>query len=216
MKKKSKADAIKIVVACAKKYSEELCNKDLMIVYVDKYKKVYSTVLSFFSWNYLHLTGLQRGRNLLTAQQFYDSCLSHKLSPDDIEFSDDGTTELKLDVLPSIICKNLKATMLGTYNNCNPILMTEKIAGGVNACIGFVLNDGCGPYVPNTLLKGNIKDYTYETFRIIAIFRKNITDNEFCEVTYLAKKVEWKKLFFSFDLQNIKEKIFRTLDLAQA
>lgn len=125
-------DAIKLAVMCAKQYEAELNKKSLLFFCTDKHKRVSTFEASFHSWNYLHLTGLKAmadsdsDNGHLTAKRFYERCLNHSLSPTDIQFSEDGTTELKLDVLPFIICKNLKANSIGDFNQQGLRLFTEN------------------------------------------------------------------------------------------
>ena len=122
MKKFTKDEAIKIVVQCAQAYQKELDGKSLLFLCTDKHKRVFPFEFSFYGNNYLHLTGLKTPKGAdgesagLFANNFYQKCLDHKLSPADFEFSEDGTTHMKLEVLPTVIFKNLQAKMIGDYN----------------------------------------------------------------------------------------------------
>ena len=71
----------------------------------------------------------------------------------DFEFAKDGTTQLKLEVMPRLISKNLSATMICDYNSRNPKLVTDKLAGSTAACMEFVTTGPADRYVPNTVLK---------------------------------------------------------------
>ena len=42
--------------------------------------------------------------------------------------------------------------MIGMYNQSQPLLSTERIAGSISACLGFVRDGGVGRYIPNTVL----------------------------------------------------------------
>ena len=204
----TKKDAIKIVTNSAEKYDIELKGRNLLLVCMDKHERVSTIELSFFGWGFLHLTGLKLRDDVnLTPDSFYDACLNHKLSQEDFEFSPDGTTGLKLDVLPYVICKNLSANSIGDYSGRGPVLHTEKLAGGQKACIGFVKSDMIGGYVPNTLLRGDIRDYTKNNRRIIAIFRKYFNECDYQEITYLAKKVKWNDLSFPNEYEELRQKI---------
>ena len=130
-----KLDIVKLVVACAEQYEVELSQKNLLFLCMDKYKHISSTEVSFSKRNYLHMTGLKlrewnmHGEDVAeTAESFYNMCLSHRLSPEHFEVREDGFTQLKLSVLPYVICKNLKATSLGNFNGMSPELYTEKMA----------------------------------------------------------------------------------------
>ena len=122
-RKYTKAEAIGIVVRCAQTYKQELDGKNLLFICTDKHKKTIPIELSFYGNNYLHLTGLKAPKSEngdiaveLFANDFYQKCLDHKLSPTDFDFAEDGTTHMKLDVLPTVISKNLQAKMVGNYH----------------------------------------------------------------------------------------------------
>ena len=88
----------------------------------------------------------------IPAVRFYEKCLGHRLTESDFELSDKGTTELKLDVLPLLISKNLSANMIGDFSSTHPKLYTEKVAGGKKAYIGFIFDTMSQKYVPNTVI----------------------------------------------------------------
>lgn len=154
----------------AKKYRDELEGKTLLFICMDKQSPISVFEFAFFKRNYLHLTGLKIRKNgnmgpeerTSAAVDFYEKCLAHKLSPSDFEFAEDGTTPLKLDVLPSVLNKNLSAKMIGNADMLRPRLQTERLAGNVTACIGFVRDSAGGLYVPNTVLKDDLRNNVVE------------------------------------------------------
>ncbi len=200
----NKDDAIKIVVNCAEKYRDELENRNLLFICIDKHKKTSYIEFAFHDYNFMHLTGLksthkvsQSGSDaddMLTASDFYRRCLNHKLSADDFDFAEDGTTPKKLDVLPIVICKNLSAKMVGNYKSIHPKLYTEKVAGGEKAYVGFVKDAVSNEYVPNTVVKEDIRNSVYDYVRVIAAYRKNQCETMYYERVYLAGKVDWSKI----------------------
>ena len=74
----------------------------------------------------------------MSAEQFFENCLDGRLSMDDFWFSEDGTTTLKLQVLTFVLAKNLNANSFGDFGGNSIRLYTEKLAGRVKGCIGFV------------------------------------------------------------------------------
>ena len=196
MKRYTKAEAIAIVVQCAQVYRRELDGKRLLFLCTDKHKRTIPIEFSFYGNNYLHLTGLKAPRQPaagrvahLFANDFYQKCLAHKLSPSDFDFSEDGTTHRKLAVLPTIISKHLQAKMIGDYDSIKPRLYTEKVAGNTNACVGFILDQTMQQYVPNTVVQEDIRNLTSKTLRVIAAYRKDLSASHYEELTYQAKKV---------------------------
>ena len=105
MAKYTKQQAISIITDCAVKYKENLDGYQLLFILKDKHKHISSLEVSFNPYNFLHLTGIKLA-DKTTATDFYERCLNHKLSPDDFSFAPDGTTQLKLEILPQLMVKN--------------------------------------------------------------------------------------------------------------
>lgn len=194
----TKEEAIRIVVSCAQQYRDNLANKTLLLVYAQQ-DNVSNLELSFSASNYLHLTGLQTQEGI-SATDFYNRCLSQRLRLEDFNLSKNGTSDLKLDILPKLINKNLSARMIGDYNSAMPKLYTEKLVGGVSACMGFLSIGTSNKYVPNTVLKVDIRNYVNKPAKVIAIYRKPKEDLEYREITYMAKNIVWEKLNYPAEL----------------
>lgn len=195
--KPTKSEAIKIIVACAEKYCAELEDRSLLFLCLDKNKHLVAHEFFFNGYNFLHLTGVKDSscQDQMSAKLFYKKCLSHKLSPDDFEFAEDGTTLLKLQVLPKLMDKRLSASMIGDFNSNKPRLYTDKLAGSVKACIGFIMDGTSGQYVPNTVLQEDIRNYVGSYARVIGVFRKHKQEDGYSEVTYRANHVEWDRIY---------------------
>lgn len=194
----TKAEAIRIVTSCARVYEEELLNKSLLFVCQDKHKRISYYEFFFYDRNFLHLTGFKLVDNSArSAKDFFYKCLSHKISQNDFNFSVDGTTHLKLTILPYLLKKNLSADTIGDFSSQRPKLYTEKLAGNTKGCIGFCTDDVTGNYTPNTILKEDIRDNIGKHTRVIIAYRKSINDDMYSEITYTAKKIEWDKILFS-------------------
>lgn len=199
-----KKTALKILFSTSERYKKELCDKNLLFVTANKHNKVEMFETTFNESNFLHLTGIQRpdktGNKISEcsfgkehssyANEFFKKCISRRLSENDIEFSSDGKTVLKLSVLPLIVNKNLSAKMFAYYKNSKPVLYTERLLGGTRACLGFVKAKENNTYVPNTLLNQDLRTLAESYNRVIAVYRKNIKDKEYRENVYLAKKIE--------------------------
>ncbi|MCD7854508.1 MAG: PBECR4 domain-containing protein [Clostridiales bacterium] len=171
--------------------------RNLLFILSDKHLNITSLEVNFEKRNFLHLTGVKTD---LTASRFFDHCIDGTLSPNDFEFSKDGTTLLKLKVLPQIMTKNLNASnMVGDFCGSNIFLKTKKLVGGVKACVGFVKSGNIG-YVPNTLLNIDIREITPSTLRVVTTYRKNISDDTYDEIVYSAKKINWNKITYPEEL----------------
>lgn len=191
MMKYTKQEAVMRLVLCAKKYKENLEGHQIIFLLKDKHKKVSHLEVKFQSYNFLHLTGIKLNSGI-TARDFYKRCLTHKLSLSDFDFSADGTTQLKLEILPTLMTKNLGAKMVGDFYSKSPKLYTEKLAGGVKACLGFTETEDI--YVPNTVLNVDIREVSKNQRQVIAAYRKKINACTYTEVIYKAKKISWDEL----------------------
>ena len=189
-------EAIKIVVKCARLYDRELNGKSLLAFYLIEKNKVGFIELFFWEEQFMHLTGLKSSddKKPLYAGRFYEKCINQKLQAGEVKFSDYGSTPLKLEILPYILCSNLQAKMIGDFNGSTIKLMSEKLIGNQRAFIGFVAEKNY--YVPNTIIKGDVRDYTKNRSRIIAVFRKNQKETEYDEITYMARGIDWESITF--------------------
>lgn len=191
---RSKDKAISVAIKCAKEYKENLLGRNLLFVSMNKHKQISCIEVLFEARHFQHLTGLKTSKSNISATDFFDRCIDKRLSPEDIEFADDGTTTKKLSVLPSIVKKNLSASMIGDSIGGHPKLITDKMAGSVTACIGFVNDSVTGRYVPNTVLSGDIRQNVTTTNRIILTYRKQTSEKRYNEIVFATKKFDFSTL----------------------
>jgi hypothetical protein len=115
------------------------------------------------------------------------------LNLEQFSFSDNGTTPLKLEILPHLMEIYKNARMVGDYDNTRAYLYTEKIVGGVTANLGFVKDKNypeSGFYVPNTTIKDDIRSITLKPVqRILAIWLKKASDSKYPLLTYFARGI---------------------------
>ena len=183
-----KEEAVSIAVQCAQLYSKNINNKDFLFVCgtLDNPTLLRTT---FGPRNYLHLTGILPTKNSrLNPLRFFDACMTNHLSPDDIILAKDGTTEMKLRVLPYLMDIPKLARMAGDFSAYGIKLYTEKILGKVYGCMGFVISGE--RYVPNTALNYDVRDITQNRQRILAVFGKKTSEKLYRELCYLAKGVK--------------------------
>ena len=191
---RKKKDALAIVFTAANQYQENLVDHSLLFLCMDKHKKTYCVEVTFDVSNFQHLTGLETDPDVISPAHFFQLCLDRRLREIDFELAKNGTAEWKLDVLPRITKRNLSAHMIGMYNQSQPLLSTERVAGSTNACMGFVRNEGVGRYVPNTVLKGDIRRLVYVPDRILVTYRKASRDSQYSEIVYATKKMDWSSV----------------------
>jgi len=198
-----KEQAIKIITEAAKIYNENLENKNLLFIFgVEKSPEFFET--SFLPRNFLHLTGVKIiEKRIRGSVDFYEKCLKGKLSPSDFSFADNGTTDMKLSILPKLMKIQTCAKMVGIYDNTKSVLYTEKLAGNIYACMGFIKEDDY--YIPNTALREDIRNISIRPQkRVLSIFKKDIPQKIYgITPCYFAKKINISCLINS---DNLKEK----------
>ena len=196
-----KEEAVNIITSCAKQYNTNLENKNFLFVYNDNNTVKFFETL-FLPRNYLHLTGIQLNSNIKSSD-FYERCLNGQLSASIFDLYKNGTTEMKLTVLPQIMNIHKVARMVGNYSSTKSLLITEKIVGTITACLGFVSENNF--YIPNTVLREDIRDVTNRPqSRILAVFKKEIREQQYSSCTYLAKGISLDYLSSS---ETLKPKI---------
>ena len=123
----------------------------------------------FLPQNFKHLTGVN---SKLSGSDFFYLAVRNRISPGEVMLANDGTTDLKLDVLPQLMNIHLTARMAGDYDHSKSLLITDKIAGTVTAAMGFKQSKGL--YLPNTALRKDVREITVQTtrHRVVAIFIK--------------------------------------------
>lgn len=152
----------------------------------------------------MHLTGIKcvdKNGICKNANQFFHACLKNKLSEKNIIIKPDGTTKLKLDVLSQFVAIDKKCKMIGTYNNTKNDLTTEMLIGNINICLGFVTNES-EYYIPNTLLKEDIRKRVIKPFPIIGILKKKVDEEKYQIVTYMKKSMNMNKIKENKELYN--------------
>lgn len=189
----NKEEALKTILKCCKLYHCNLENKNVMFIVQDKRKDIHYIEMLFLASNFLHLTGINIiNEKIKSSTDFYNLCLKNQITISDFKFSSNGTTSIKLQILPQIIQIQKTCKMIGDYNNTKLYLSTQKLVGNVNICMGFVKKGNY--YIQNTALKEDIRNITTEQSKVIAIMVKNTKDIKYKEITYLNKNIEFKTL----------------------
>lgn len=181
----TKKEAISIISKCARQYAVNLCDKQLAFVYRDSKNKTDYAEVIFRSNNFMHFTGIET-KNSMKANMFYKAALEQRLKESNLVFKSNHTTELKLQILPKIMNIAISARMIGDYAGSGLDLYTEKVTGTTSACLGLIEKDGA--YIPNTVLQEDIRSIIPKPpGKIFAIFRRDIHQNQYTELTYQSK-----------------------------
>ena len=194
-----------IITESAKLYHENLEDKKILFVYAvpsEIYKQLDSSHYSglemsfyevaFHSSNFLHLTSVKvNERSVKSAKHFYQKCIDGRLTDDDYVTSKDGSTDQKLSVLKDMMNIRKTASMIGEFSDMGPKLYSEKVAGNIFACIGFVQDKYTGLNVPNTLLRKDIRDITSKPQnKIFAVLSKEYSQKAYSKIDRLDKRIK--------------------------
>ncbi len=213
-----KRHAIQIMTKAAQLYKEHLEDQKVLFLYgvpseISKQLSSETKLLSamqkyevvFHRGNFLHLTGVKLNKNeVSSAIHFYEKCLDKRLTENDFTLSKDGSTGQKLDILESMMEIKRCATMIGEFTDRGPMLFTEKVAGNVRGCIGFVKDRNTKLNVPNTLLKKDIRDVTKKPMqKIYAILSKSYSQDKYTCIEKLDKDIDLSSYRFSEEIENI-------------
>ena len=207
-----KRRAIQIMTKAAQLYKENLENQKVLFLYglprevkkqLQEKGKILSSVqgyeVAFHRYNFLHLTGVRLNKKTTaSAIHFYQKCLDKRLTENDFSFAKDGSTGQKLDILERMMLIKKNVTMIGGFTDRGPKLFTEKAAGNVCGCIGFVQDKNTKLNVPNTLLKKDIRDVTAQpTYKVFAVISKHYTEDRYSYLAKVDKSFDLKEYYFS-------------------
>ncbi len=164
--------------------------------------------VAFHRYNFLHLTGVKANNTRVdSAIHFYEKCLANRLTENDFDFAKDGSTVQKLDVLENMMGMKRNAMMIGDFTGRGPKLFTEKAAGNICGCIGFVKDRNTGLNVPNTLLKKDIRDVVANPVqKIYAVFSKMYMDEKYSVAEKMDKSFRGTKILFSEEIEKLLER----------
>lgn len=190
-------EILKELFRCAELYHENLEGRSILLISSNNSLNRISTVEAAFGpSNFLHLTGVKFEKGAeISPSVFYSRCLNRRLSASQFILAEDGTSELKLSVLPEIFgSKHLSAKMIGDFHDRRQALFTDKLAGNIRCCVGLVFNSDQKVYVPNTVLRTDMRDSIENQQRIILTYRKSIDDDQYSELVYKAKNISWSRV----------------------
>ncbi len=185
-----KKEILKMLKENAIKYNEKLKDNNLLILYQNEQKIEYVEIL-FLARNFMHLTGVKyydKGQ-YMKANQFFQACLKNKLSERNIKIKEDGTTKLKLEIFSQLFYINKKIKMLGIYNQSKQDLKTEILLGNIHICVGLIKSIG-DYYLPNSLLKDDIRKRVIKPYKIVGILKKKVKEEKYQDIIYLDEKIK--------------------------
>lgn len=163
--------------------------------------------VAFAARHYMHLTGVkafESGSNgpCISSIAFFERCVDGRISPESLLLNDSFQYELKLMVLPDMMKIPWTAKMMGNFNNSGDYLYTEKIAGHVKGCMGFVESEIGNIFVPNTVLAGDVRSkISGGNKQVVAVYQKKIGASLYSETPITcAKQLRGKTLVWTEEI----------------
>lgn len=209
------------MVNAAELYKENLEDQKVLFLYgtpseVKKQLRTEGKMLSalksyeaaFHRYNFLHLTGAKlKGAGIDSAIHFYQKCLDHRLMETDFSFAQGGSTVQKLDILENMMRLKQNVTMIGDFTDIGLKLFSEKAAGNVCGCIGFVKDRNTRLNVPNTLLKKDIRDVTASPVKkVYAVLSKGYMEKKYSVLEKQDKEIDIRQCCFTEDIERLLER----------
>lgn len=216
-----KRRAIQIMTKAAELYRDNLEDQKVLFLYgvpsevkkeLQAEEKIMLSIkgyeVAFHRYNFLHLTGIRLNKSeTASAIHFYQKCLDKRLTENDFSLAKDGSTGQKLDILESMMLIKKNATMIGEFTDRGPKLFSEKVAGNVCGCIGFVKDKNTKLNVPNTLLKKDIRDVTAQPiYKVYAVISKHYTENTYTAISKVDKSIDINECHFSEEIESLIER----------
>lgn len=162
--------------------------------------------VEFTDRHFQHLTGI-KPKPGINSTRFLELCLERRLSAKDISVLPTGQSALKVEVIGPLMRLPYTARMMGDHNGSGDFLYTEKLAGSTVGCMGFVFDTESGIYVPNTILKVDIRDHISEVKQIVAVYQKDAKKEYYstnpitCSKNLRGKNLVWpSEIMEKFDL----------------
>lgn len=164
--------------------------------------------VAFHRYNFLHLTGVKiDSSDVASAIHFYEKCLANRLMTENFSFAKDGSTVQKLDILENMMGIKRNVTMIGDFTDRGPKLFTEKAAGSVCGCIGFVKDRNTRLNVPNTLLKKDVRDVIASPVqKVYAVLSKSYTAERYSVLEKVDRGIDIKKCIFTEEIEKLLER----------
>ncbi len=198
---KQKYEIIHKLNNCAEEFHKNLESKKIMFVYEENNKNINYIETMFLSYNFFHLTGLKIiNPQILNSKIFYQKLLKKQININDFQFKN-NISKWKLEILPQIIKIEKLANQIGVFANSGKLLKTDILVGTTrNSCLGLKFIEKNQIYVPNTVLKEDIRKITTKRNRIVAILKENLRKSKYEKITYMAKNTNIETLFQNKEL----------------
>lgn len=181
---------IKILEAKAV-FDKFLLNYDYKYIY----KNCITNKIEFFEMkcmpnNFLHLTGV---KTKLTGSNFYSSLQNKKISYNDIDYREDGTTKLKLEIFKRINLLVSTPVQISIQDNFFTlklnvdILINRPKKEEKDIILGLKQHKNFDFFVPASLLKERANKFGNNFSQVLFILKKSKNEKDYSSICYKSK-----------------------------
>lgn len=180
-----KKKVLNIILSAAKNYDAYLKDRHFLLLFKSE-NRISQVEIGFRDSNFLHLTGVQSN---LSAKKFYERCLNNRLSIKDFSLDKNGKTEQKLQVLPFLHTLPYNNCMIGEFVNSGILIQADYFVGDSKLILSLGFRHTGKIDIPVSLYKGDIRELTNPTNKVLAIFTRLFSEENYNNIAYLSKGI---------------------------
>lgn len=190
------------IIEAANLYKTNLLHNNMLVIYRGQENQYFHIEVLFEERHFLHLTGVETV-NGKDSVYFYNRCIDNMLSVDDFNVKDTWTTTKKMKVIKPLMSIYKNARTVGDFKGVGgTLLQTEKLMGRESGCMGFAFDPKDKYYVPNTLLKEDIRDKIDKSHQLMAVYMKSKEDEKYNRLCYVAKSLDPEQVRWNEEIES--------------
>lgn len=184
-------DTFSILRTAAQGYRDKLSFREFRLVYDNGNHGIDTKDIVFKPEHFKHLTGI---KTKMDAGWFYEACLNHRLSPDDIVFDKKGNTQRKLEVIRRVPSLLYSPCWIGESSNNDVYIHAWFYVGDTKCVISLGFREKAGKVFPVTLKKESVRLNVKKVLKVRAVAVRSFRGDEEWQIAYCEKEFspdEW-------------------------
>ena len=180
-------------------FDKTLLDKEFLYIYKNKITSdIEYFIMKCSKNNFLHLTGIE---TKLKGKIFYSALEENKLSLEEIDYKNNGTTRLKLEIfprLPLLFNSAIQVCFQDDFFTLKlkvDIMLNKPKIDQKDIILGLKKDKKYNFYVPASILKKEPREIGKNFSQVLCILEKNRNEKNYNKINYIAKDVEFKELF---------------------
>ena len=188
-------------------FDDLLLNKNYMYIYrSNTNNKIEFFEVKCMSNNFLHLTGVKTS---LKPSLFYSAIENNKLSLNQIDYKENGTTKLKLDIfekLPLLFNSPIQVCFQDNFFTLKlsvDILLNRSNLNQKDIVLGLKRDKKFDFFIPASILKIEPKVIGKDFSRVLCILEKDRKEKKYSNIKYKVKDLEVLDILKEIDIELI-------------